>query len=1048
MRYFEKDGYYAKDDLEHRKASFWYGKGAVALGLANDPAKSNRMRNVAPEDFKRVLQGYVPSANQRGTDQRLGHVRDGEHKHAPGFDITLSAPKSVSLAGLLNGDKRVMVAHRDAVIKTMNYVEDRFLQTRTHDPATGKKPRVNSPHLVGAVFEHIASRKHDPQIHSHFIVANMTRNKDGQWRSIEATEIRRNEKLIGAFYRNELAKNLVEIGYKLEAVPVGKMQSFEIVGYDKDLRDAFSRRRQDILNYISDRGQEYSPRAAQQAALITRERKAEPDLATMKQEWQNRLADLQKEGIGTSLHKPRRSPSFAPPTLAAKQEVAGKSVDWAIAHLEERKTVFTRSELLTTALTQTPGATDVPLLEKQLNKLEEAGRIIGGIDHRNHDVFTTDRTIATERDILMRLKQGQKQGAVIMAPDKTAQRLAGSELTSDQQKAVQTILGSKDRIIGIQGIAGSGKTRMLERVVELTKTDTRTSGIQVLGLAPTASAARSLTDGAGIRSNTLQSFLTRYGSAASGSMTASDLAHAKQNFGGSILVVDEASLASTVQMRDLLRITEKLDFSRVVLVGDSKQLNAVGAGAPFRLMQHAGMETVRMGHIVRQRNPVLKEAVHAASLGRPDTALELLKDDVHEVEKSDLCRDAAERWLELSDERRGNTMVIAPMRSQRDEINETIRDRLLEEGKIGGAQLSITHLNSYRMTRAQKQDASNYQMGDAVVFAVDSNRAGLSANDIYFVRDKKSDDGISLQNTGGKRFTFSPKGGETTRFDIASRLDVYEPVEMVLQAGDSIRWTRNDKKRGLLNAHEASITGITTDKAGAQFITMKTDDGRDLRMAGGDPQLSHCNYAYSSTVHAAQGKTADHVITVMDADHAALSNQKMLYVEISRARDGVTLLTDDRIQLVDTLVMNSGEQVSGLEATGNDITPKTDAAQIVPEVNTPAQGAIVEAEIRMPVFEATDHDIGDEIGRDISGEIAPEVSGESAREIDAAQSELEKIDLAQDTGVELDSAVAEQGLENGKEKEIVDSNNASTENGLEPELKNEKTKDYDMDMEM
>ena len=100
--YFEEDGYYAKNDPEHRRASAWHGGGAGALGLRGQ---------VRPKRFEQVLAGYVPH-----TDIRLGRMRDGEHQHRPGLDITLSAPKSVSLEGLVFGARRVVRAHDEAAL--------------------------------------------------------------------------------------------------------------------------------------------------------------------------------------------------------------------------------------------------------------------------------------------------------------------------------------------------------------------------------------------------------------------------------------------------------------------------------------------------------------------------------------------------------------------------------------------------------------------------------------------------------------------------------------------------------------------------------------------------------------------------------------------------------------------------------------------------------------------------------------------------------------------------------------------------------------------
>ena len=128
-------------------------------------------------------------------------MRDGEHQHRPGLDITLSAPKSVSLEGLVFGERRVVRAHDEAVRETLDWIEADLLQTRGYDPATGKRPRVRADGMVAAGFRHLTSRNQDPQLHSHCIVANMTRNAEGAGRSLETTKVRRSEKLIGAYCR-------------------------------------------------------------------------------------------------------------------------------------------------------------------------------------------------------------------------------------------------------------------------------------------------------------------------------------------------------------------------------------------------------------------------------------------------------------------------------------------------------------------------------------------------------------------------------------------------------------------------------------------------------------------------------------------------------------------------------------------------------------------------------------------------------------------------------------------------------------------------------
>ena len=278
VTYYERDGYYAKNDPEHRQASFWYGDAAKALGLK---------AHVRPSRFESVLSGYVP-----GTELRLGRMREGEHDHRPGWDITLSAPKSVSLEALVMGDRRVIRAHDEAVRATLGFVEAELLQTRGWDPASRRRPRVKADGIVVAGFRHLASRDQDPQLHTHCVLANMTRNASGEWRSVEPTKIRRSEKLIGAYYRNELALRLQALGMAVSPTLVGRVPGFELAGYDRAFLDAFSGRRREILAYLERQELSYTAKHTQMAALHTRRRKEDKGLADLVPEWRERARAL------------------------------------------------------------------------------------------------------------------------------------------------------------------------------------------------------------------------------------------------------------------------------------------------------------------------------------------------------------------------------------------------------------------------------------------------------------------------------------------------------------------------------------------------------------------------------------------------------------------------------------------------------------------------------------------------------------------------------------------------------------------------------------
>ena len=893
---------------EHRQASAWYGQAAAALGL--EPG-----RKVAAGAFERLLQGHVP-----GTDIRLGRKRDGKHEHRPGFDITFSAPKSVSLAALLptekhpRGDRSVLRCHDEAVRASLDWIEETMLQTRGYDPATGRRPRVKGHGMAAALFRHVASRDLDPQLHTHAVVANMTRDGEGRWKSIEPTLIRRNARLIGAFYRNELSRRLIERGYSIVPAMAGRLQSFEIAGYDKALRDAFSTRRKHILAYIDEKGWERGEAEAQIAALATRKPKAEPLHGMLREIWAERASEFREVPSA----RRSRGRTVLPPVPTAL-EIAWRSV----RHLEERQSVFAAGELETLALQHSPGRHSIEALREAIGMLVRDAHLVEANLRRADRAYVTDRALKAERALIAMMRAGTGAGEALTSEEEVQTRLAGAGLTDGQADAVRTILLAEDRIVGVQGRAGTGKTTMLAHVRALA------GGRPMLGLAPSSAAAGTLARETGMHTRTLQWFLTRCGapgSEAPGSSPAqaaaggrSGIEGLKERFRGGVLVLDEASMVSTDQMRFLLRHARTLDIARLVLVGDRSQLRAVEAGQPFRLLQQAGMTTAVMNDIRRQRNPNLRKAVNAVLAGDPGEAVELLGGSVHEVPYEELAEKAAEAWLELGPEARERTLLVAPTHELRAGINAAVREALAAEGVLRGRALRIERLVNLGMTRAEKADARNYREGDTVLFNQDMVNFRVKRDDALTVTGTE-EDCVVLMHPDGRPRHVAPQQ-KYYRY----RLDVYERREIEIRAGDRIRWTRNDKKRALVNGGRAEVTAITRDR-----VRLALDDGRNLSLRHGDPRLRHIDHAWSSTVHGAQGSTADGVIAVLDSGHGSLTDQSTFYVEISRARDSAVVLTDNREQLVEVLEAHTGERAAALEAVGEEIGPEA-LRRILPE---------------------------------------------------------------------------------------------------------------------
>ena len=966
--YYERDGYYSKDDPAHREASAWRGKGAEVLGLEGP---------VDPDAFRAVLEGTVPD----GSGRRLGrNGKDGKFEHRPGRDLTFSAPKSVSLAALVGGDERIVEAHDRAVKKSLDWFEKNAAETRVMDPGTGRMVRSRGQNTVVATFRHDTSRNLDPLLHTHSVIANMLQGPDGKWRTMANERLYRSKMLLGALYRNELAGELSRLGYGIEKSHADGR--FEIAGVSRETIEAFSTRRAEIEKAMRERGlgeTADNQHLARRAALMTRAHKRDVDQDALRATWRKQaealgfdaralVADarekshvasagehsvppgrdhevpMEPELNGSSgewrqpdLFDPLRGadplqgadlsqdasdlPAAGP--LQGTTHLPGAALDWAVAHLSERDAVFRETDLIAAAMAYSPGAVSIEAVEREVAHLKREGRLHEAPGLAGGDGLATDKTLIQERETISLMRQGENRGRCPMRGWMVDRHLRKGPLTAGQKAAVKLILSSKDRAVGIQGYAGTGKTTMLKRTRALAKK----KGWNMVGLAPSASAVQTLAAESGIHSETLQRFLARNAGVAEGRLSKRGEKTMRAAFRKTVLVVDEGSLASTVQARDLLRIARVLRIPKVVLVGDAKQLDAVDAGKPFEQLQAAGMRTATMDEIMRQRDPDLKAAVEATLSGEIGKAFHKLGSNVAEVNPDNIAGAVAARWLKLSPDMRERTGVMAPTHDLRRQINHHVRERLVREGRIRGPALQSGQLVSRGYTNAEKALAANYSVGDVVAFHRPYKRLGVEKGDerrVTGIDHRKRV--VHLEAPDGQDIHWKPsqvggrKGGT----------EVYRSEAFELRAGDRIRWTRNDPGHGLVNSGQAEVVRVRKER-----VAFRLEDGRKLVLDGNDPQLRHLDRAWASTVHAFQGRTVDNVIAAMEAKHPNLTTQKSFYVEISRARYRAELVTDDAGALKDQLEAVTGERISALEGIG-------EAARLEAEREEKAQSGTLE----------------------------------------------------------------------------------------------------------
>ncbi len=616
--YFEKEysrgDYYVHDTLE-RKGE-WYGKGAGRLGLHGEVSRA---------DFHALLEGRGP------TGEPLVAGEAATAKHRAGWDFTCSADKSVSLVALVAGDEDVRTAHCLAVDRSLAELE-RYVQTKGKD-----RERVTTGEMVAAKFEHESSRKLDPQLHTHVVVMNMTRRKDGVWRALEPREMFAAQKLVTLTYRAELARELQRIGYSIE---VRRDGSVGIAGFTKEQLDHFSQRRAQIEAYLRRHGVGGAGHAERAARTTRRAKLRDLDRAQVVEAWRSRARDLPLDFVGFRRELTPQKCGVRGPQGASLAE-ARNALKHAIENISERQAVFHGRERDAQALVHGMGR--ITLDDVRAAVLSDRTLIDVGDPTAPSGRFTTAENLREEERNVVFLRQGQGRGTAILEwPFE-----ASGSLSLEQQRVVRHILGSRDQIIGVEGKAGTGKTHTLTTV----RVAAESAGWRIRGFAPTTGAVKLLKE-AGIDSVTVAALRQQTNARAAGP---------------ELWIVDEAGMLST---REAAAVFERARerAAKVVLIGDTRQHAAVEAGRPFRYLQDAGLATARLGEIRRQRDEVLRLAVQEASEGRTSAAVARLERAGRVIEVQGLH----ERHRAIADEvARGwekPTLVIAPSHEERQHL--------------------------------------------------------------------------------------------------------------------------------------------------------------------------------------------------------------------------------------------------------------------------------------------------------------------------------------------------------------------------------------------
>ncbi|MDP9070960.1 MAG: relaxase domain-containing protein, partial [Actinomycetota bacterium] len=602
-------------------AGHWVGRGAAAAGLDGD---------VSGQQLARLFEALHPD-----TGEALGaayKVRDGADQ-VRGWDLTFSAPKSLSVLWAIGGGEVGMVArecHDAAVATALEYLEEHAAFSRKGKAGIRQ---VDTEGLLGAAFVHRTSRAGDPQLHTHVLVSGRVRCEDRVWRALDSRALHRELKPGGVIYQAALrAESEARLGVVWG--PVDRNGQADIIGVPEGLLTHYSKRRQALEGLAKARIAESEAvlgrsltaeerrRAYERATLETRLSKAHPEASDqgLHDRW---LADASDAGFVPEQWLAevldRRGPEHQMDAGLAYQ---GAVVTECLAELGRSSSTWSRRHVVQQVVRRAPAGlggagearhwveqvadevlshpTVVRLAAPAPEAPSDLCRRDGLSVYEAHGAprFSTLATLAREQEVLEAAVAGREAQRAMAQPQDSEVAIALHGLDADQAEAVRRLTLDGEAIACLIGPAGAGKSRTMGAAAEAWCD----RGFAVRGLAVSAAAAGVLQAEAGIASETIAKFLFEHDRPGG--------REGRWRLGrDEVVVIDEAAMASSLDLARVVALATEAQ-AKVVLVGDHRQLGAVEAGGLFRLLaaeiDAAELTGVRRFHALWEREASLR----------------------------------------------------------------------------------------------------------------------------------------------------------------------------------------------------------------------------------------------------------------------------------------------------------------------------------------------------------------------------------------------------------------------------------------------------------
>jgi len=932
--YYGRDDYYVSGEADAPGLE-WKGQGSASLGLKG---------TATHEQFKAVLEGKDPSnPKQRLTRGKAGP--GGEITRKPGWDLTYSASKSTSLLILVGGDTARDQGFIASTEKAMAYAEKWFSVTRVRDEQGRVRERITGNLVYGQTI-HGTSREGDPQRHVHYPLANATFDRQsGEWRALESKHLFKHQVFLGRLQRAHDIAAAKGQGYD---VRVGKDETWEVDGFSRAQLMAFSKARARVEATL-ERSDARSPAAKDAAILKERPKKIDVPRHELQGRWKQQaerlgldperiaLAAEAREAPGRDLTpqtegrlvEPRsrladwagriasrfdtasgRADPYAYERGASGRDLeARQAVSFALQVAEQRRAVFTRHEVLDNALKASRLQIAPERLEREIRRLQADGKIVPADKHVLAGVTTT-YALRLERAVVEAIEAGRGRASPPLSLESAEERLSAKALTArgadialseGQRAGALKILSSEDRFVAIQGYAGAGKTTMFS----VAGTVAAEHGHTLVAIAPTHRAVLALQTEAGLSGRTVSSFL----------LASERIAHdkaiqqARSYWRDKTLIVDEASMLSNDTAHRITLVAEKLNITKVVFVGDERQLGSPQAGAPFRLLLDEHVDQARLTDIRRQHDAQHRAAVVHLANGEGGKGLTGLGDRVVAIgrgaDDQALAKAGAAAW-QAGRAAGAEPALIVPTNALRGLVAAEVRQTLKEEGVLAAEGTVLERYYAVNLQGPERHRSTSYEIGQRLIFHSALRSAKISRGDEAAI--------VGLDHRTN-RLVIESGPGRVAVLDLAAlsrrpdKFQTFTVREHEVAVGERLVWERADPKRGLMTG--AAFEVIRIDE---RSWTVRHASGAEQQFSADDPALKFAGYGYAETADRAQGQTYRSAVAILASRHGEAANTARAYVMASRPAEQLTFITDDKALLRMRLNAESGLNAIALQA--------------------------------------------------------------------------------------------------------------------------------------